>query len=329
MARTLDKSLAGKRCILLGGGGFIGTNLCQRLVNIGADVIIVSPQVISEEALSGSTWIRATLDETDKYEATIRAGDYVFHMVSTTVPATSNANPIADISNNVLPTLKLLEILHKKQIAKLVFLSSGGTVYGKNVPIPTPEGAPTEPMCSYGIHKLTIEKYLSLYKLLHGLDSVVLRVANPFGPWQVGGAQGVVATIIRKSLRGETIVVWGDGSVVRDYIFVSDVIEAILRAAVLDNAEAPRLYNVGSGEGRSIQQILDSVQAIHRESLNVIFEAGRAMDVPVSILDIGQAEQYLNWKPQVEWGKSVAETYAWSARYNQLKPIRINRNQYV
>ena len=311
------KELSGRRCILLGGGGFIGTNVCRHLLGIGAEVVIVSPQVVSEEALTGATCIRATLDDTDKYASTIRQGDYVFHMVSTTVPATSNANPIADISNNVLPTLKLLEILRQKQIAKLVYLSSGGTVYGKDVPIPTPEDAANEPMCSYGIHKLAIEKYLALYKLLHGLDSVTLRVANPFGPYQTGGAQGVIATIIRKAIAGEAIAIWGDGNVVRDYIYVTDLTEAILKAALLDNAEAPRLYSIGSGEGRSIRDILHTVQTIHGKLLDVVFEEGRATDVPVSILDIGRAKRQLDWLPTKTWEEAIAETYAWSARCNR------------
>jgi UDP-glucose 4-epimerase len=311
------KNLSGRRCILLGGGGFIGTNLCRVLLGIGAEVVVVSPQVVSEEALAGATWIRATLDETDKYASAVRQGDYVFHMVSTTVPATSNANPIADISNNVLPTLKLLEILRQKQVARLVFLSSGGTVYGKDVPIPTPEDAANEPMCSYGIHKLAIEKYLALYKLLHGLDSVVLRVANPFGPYQAGAAQGVVAAIIRKALLGQAIAIWGDGNVVRDYIYVTDLTEAILKAASLDNAEAPRLYNIGSGEGRSIRDILHTVQTIHGKPLDVVFEESRATDVPVSILDIKRAKQHLGWMPIMKWEEAVAETYTWTARYNR------------
>lgn len=314
---TTSTSLAGRRCILLGGGGFIGTNLCKILVSKGAEVIIVAPQVLSEEALSGATWIQALLDEVEKYQNAICDGDYVFHLVSTTVPATSNYSPVTDISNNVLPTLKLLEILSQRRIAKLVFLSSGGTVYGNSVPIPTPEDAPTDPICSYGIHKLTIEKYLAMYRLLKGLDSVVLRVSNPFGPYQTGHGQGVIAAIIRKALNGETIAIWGDGSVVRDYIFVSDVVDAIIRAAVIKNAEPPKPFNIGSGEGRSIQQVIEAVEDIHRRPLKVTYELGRPTDVPVSILDIKRARECLNWFPAKEWDEAVAETYEWVSRFNR------------
>lgn len=310
--------MGGQRCVLLGGGGFIGTNLCRRLVAEGAEVIIVSPRVISEDAIRGAVWVRAILEETDKVGLHIRQGDHVFHLVSTTVPATSNENILADVATNLLPTLKLLDVLRHKQIAKLVFLSSGGTVYGKNVPIPTPEEATNEPLCAYGIHKLTIEKYLALYKHLHGLDSVSLRVANPFGPYQIGAAQGVVAAIIRNAILNQPITIWGDGSVVRDYIYVADLVDAIIRSALLDNANIPSLYNIGSGMGRSIKDILYTVQAIHEKPLEVIYDKGRAADVPVSILDITRARDYLNWKPQKHWEDAVAETYNWVVHHARV-----------
>lgn len=307
--------MAGQRCILLGGGGFIGTNLCRRLIAEGAEVIVVSPQVIMEDALVGATWARTTLEDTDRISGHIQPGDFVFHMVSTTVPATSNENVLADVATNVLPTLRLLEVLRHKQVARLVFLSSGGTVYGKNVPIPTPEDAANEPLCSYGIHKLAIEKYLALYKHLHSLDSITLRVANPFGPYQIGGAQGVVATIIRKAIMQQPITIWGDGSVVRDYIYVTDLVEAIIQTALLADAGAPSIYNIGSGEGRSILDILNTVQAIHDNPLDVVYEKGRAADVPVSILDISRAKTYLNWTTKKNWEDAIAETYQWVAQH--------------
>lgn len=311
------KNIAGKRCILLGGGGFIGTNLCQRLIAEGANVIVLSPRVISEAALMGAEWVRVALDETDKIEAHIQSGDYIFHMVSTTVPASSNENILADVSSNLLSTIKLLEMLRHKQIAKLVFLSSGGTVYGKNVPIPTPENAANEPLCSYGIHKLAIEKYLALYQHLHGIDSIALRVANPFGPYQMGGAQGVVATIIGKAIARQPITIWGDGSVVRDYIYVGDLVEAIIHAALFNHSNAPSLYNIGSGVGKSIREILDTVQTIYAKTLDVVYEKGRAADVPVSILDITSAKNHLNWQPQKSWEAAIAETIEWN-QHNSL-----------
>lgn len=305
------KCLKGRRCLLLGGGGFIGTNLCRQLVAEGAEVTVISPHVIAEQALLGATWVRATLEDLDLIEPLIRQDDYIFHMVSTTVPASSNENVVADITSNILPTLRLLDTLVQKQIARMVFLSSGGTIYGRNAPIPTPENAANDPLCSYGIHKLTIEKYLALYRYLHEIDAVALRVANPFGPYQMGLAQGVVAAIIRKAIANRPITIWGDGRVVRDYIYVSDLIQAIIRAALIDNTEAPRVYNVGSGIGRSIREILETVQTIHCKPLEVVYKPTRPTDLPVSILDISQAEMYLDWRPKTPWEPALAKTYDW------------------
>lgn len=302
----------GARCVVLGGGGFIGTNLCQRLLALDAEVVLVSPAVLDVNAVRGAEWIRAQLHETQAYAEYIRPGDYVFHLVSTTAPASSNADPAADIAQNVLPTLALLDLLRGQGIRKLVFLSSGGTVYGRDVATPTSEDEANDPLCSYGIHKLTIEKYLGLYRHLHGLDAVTLRVSNPFGPYQLGGAQGLIATVIRKALRNEPITIWGDGSVVRDYIYVQDLIAAILEAAVLSEERAPTIYNIGSGKGRSIRDILGAVQQLHPRPLSVVYEPSRTSDVPVSVLDISRARQYLRWSPATSWERALEKTYQWT-----------------
>lgn len=306
---------AGRRCVVVGGGGFIGTNLCHRLLSLGAEVVLVSPALVDPEPVREATWIRAMLHETETYGNEIRPGDFVFHLVSTTAPASSNLDPAADVAQNVLPTLKLLDHVRDRGVRKLVFLSSGGTVYGPAVATPTTEAQPNDPVCSYGIHKLAIEKYLALYRHLHGLEAVSLRVSNPFGPYQLGGAQGLIATVIRKALRRETITIWGDGSVIRDYIYVEDLVAAILRASLTDR-KAPTLFNVGSGQGRSIREILDAVQRLHDEPLDIVFEPARATDVPVSVLDISRARQYMHWEPTTGWEPALEKTYQWS-RYRE------------
>jgi UDP-glucose 4-epimerase len=310
------KDLAHSRCIVLGGGGFIGTNLCERLIALGSEVVLISPALLDPQAVRGAQWIRATLDETHRFEQAIRPGDLVFHLVSTTVPASSNADPCADIADNLLPTLKLLDTLRGREVRKLVFLSSGGTVYGRNVPTPTSEEAANDPLCSYGIQKLAIEKYLALYRHLHGVESVTLRVSNPFGPYQLGGSQGVIGTFMRKALLGEPISIWGDGSVVRDYIFIADLVDAILRAALVSDREAPCLYNVGSGEGRSLRDIVAAVERVHGRPLAVRYEPSRSSDVPLSILDISRAQRHLGWKPGTAWNDALEKTYSWLLQRN-------------
>src|SRR5262249_42060795 len=135
-----------------------------------------------------------------------------FHLVSTTLPKSSNADPVFDVESNVLATIRLLTQAIQTGLKKVVFVSSGGTVYGVPKQIPILETHATDPMCSYGITKLSIEKYLHLFHVLHGLDYTVLRLSNPFGEGQrVHASQGAVAVFLGKVLRGETVEIWGDG----------------------------------------------------------------------------------------------------------------------
>src|SRR5262249_41635234 len=159
----------------------------------------------------------------------------------------ANRNMAEDVRKSVIPSLALLDIARKRGVKRIVFVSSGGTVYGAAKEIPTPETAPTDPITAYGIGKLMIEKYLALHERLHGLSFRVLRVANPFGPFQQSDkGQGLIAALLARALRGEPIEIWGDGSVVRDYVFVEDVIDALQAAARDESAE--RIFNIGSEE---------------------------------------------------------------------------------
>ena len=179
----------------------------------------------------------------------------------------------------------------------MVYVSSGGTIYGIPEHVPTPESAATSPITAYGVTKLAVEKYLHLYHHLYGLEYRVLRVANPFGPYQTAVKnQGVIAAFMRQALRGEPIDVWGDGSVVRDYIYIDDVISAMLAAATHEGPS--RVFNVGRGEGRSLAEIVEAIEAVSGLVIPARYGAARPIDVPRSILDITLARQELGWQPQ-------------------------------
>jgi len=192
---------------------------------------------------------------------------------------------------------------------KLVFVSSGGTVYGRPQQTPIPETHPTEPTCSYGIVKLAIEKYLALYQMLHGLDYRVLRLANPYGPGQEANrAQGVIGTFLSRVVHDEAIEVWGDGSVVRDYLYIGDTVAAMLLAA--EYAGAERIFNIGSGEGHSVREIIAAVEQATGKKAKASYTAARKFDVPVSVLDISRAQNELGWRPAVNLDEGLYLTLA-------------------
>ena len=171
----------------------------------------------------------------------------------------------------------------------MVYLSSGGTVYGMNQVCPLREGMETNPINSYGVQKVMNEKLLYLYQYLYGLDYRIIRLSNPFGPYQrPNGILGAVTTFTYKAIKGEEIVVYGDGSVVRDYIYIEDAVKAILNIA--DDEGEDRLYNVGSGIGTSLCQLLKIIEDTLGLPLRVRYVPGRAVDVPVNYLDISRYE---------------------------------------
>jgi UDP-glucose 4-epimerase len=181
-------------------------------------------------------------------------------------------------------------------------------VYGVPEVVPIRETAPTRPICSYGIHKLAIEQYLHLYQALHGLEYCILRMANPFGERQrPDGSQGAIAVFLDKALRGEEIVVWGDGTVVRDYVYVQDVARAFCLAA--EHTAPAGIFNIGSGEGRSLQQVLGAVEELLGRPVRRRYVAGRPFDVPVNVLDPTLAARLLGWSPQVSFAEGLRRTF--------------------
>ena len=177
--------------------------------------------------------------------------------------------------------------------------------------LPIREDHPTNPTCSYGISKLMIEKYLRLYRALHGLQSCAVRLANPYGPHQrVKSAQGVIPVFCYKALTHNPIEIWGDGSVKRDFIYVDDVVRAIMKLIRLES-DMPYELNIGSGEAVSLNRLLDIISRVTGEKLDCRYLEGRAFDVPINVLDTTLAQKVLQWRPQTPIEEGVEKTVAY------------------
>lgn len=298
---------------MLGGGGFIGAHLVTALLAGGTPVrVLERPYRVHSAALEhtpGLEWQEGDFGNSQDIRRALEGVDTVYHLVSTTQPQSSNDDPAFDVQSNLLATLNLLEQLRGSPGTKLVFVSSGGTVYGVPRATPIPETHPTDPTCSYGIVKLAIEKYLALYRILHGLDYRILRLANPYGPGQEANrAQGVVGTFLSRVVNDEAIEVWGDGTVVRDYLYIGDAVSAMLQAAQCQGQE--RIFNIGSGRGHSVREIIAAVEHTTGRTARVRYTAGRKFDIPVSILDIARAKAELGWRPRIELDEGLRLTYS-------------------
>lgn len=227
--------------------------------------------------------------------------DVVFHLISTTKPG--NRDVRKEFETNVIPTIGLLEACAVRGI-RLVYFSSGGTVYGIPKYIPLDEGHETEPISAYGIQKLSIEKCIEYYGRMNGLDYSILRIANPYGRFQdPESQQGVIAVFMAHALAGEKIEIWGDGSSVRDYVYVDDVMDACCR--LLEYHGDCHTFNIGSGTGHSLQQIVRMIEEDLGRAVDIRYLPSRRQDVPSNVLDCRLAGRELGWHPATELAEGI------------------------
>ncbi len=298
------------KALVIGGCGFIGSHVVDNLLANGVSVRVLDrrPEMY-RPPLPGVEYVMCDLSDTAQIFEALVGVDAVIHLASTTVPATSNMDPAADITGNLIAMVRLLEVMREANVKKMVYLSSGGTVYGVPQMDPVPENHPLNPISSYGIVKIAIENYLFMEHQLHGLQHVVLRASNPYGPRQGHtGTQGIIGTYLWKLARGEQIEVWGDGSVVRDYIHVSDL-AGLCHTALTSDVSG--VFNAGSSEGASVNDIVGHIRNTVGGDITPAYKPGRGFDVPRVVLDVTKAKTQLGWQKQTTLGQGIEDTWAW------------------
>lgn len=289
--------------IILGAAGFIGTNLILELAKNRNNIITAVDtkweylEHIKFFSFPNVKFYICDFYADSDYDEILFGQDIVYHLVSTTIPANSNKNIFQEFNQNVVMSISLFDACIRQGVKKVLFMSSGGTVYGKDFICPVTEKCITNPISSYGLQKLTIEKLLYLYNYMHGMDYRIIRLANPYGPYQrPNGILGAVTTFIYKAMKKEEIVVYGDGSVVRDFIYIDDVVDGIINISEYKGEE--KIFNLGSGHGISIGQLLTMVSNSLDLPLRIRYERARAVDVPVNILDVSRYEKVFHMKAE-------------------------------
>lgn len=306
-----------KNILVLGGFGFIGSNIIEALLNTNLFNIIVFEfkGVTSIFADRVRVYHGDFNNEEDLAEVFENNKiDIVVHLISTTVPATSNDNIEYDVNSNLIGTIRLLNVMVRYNVMKIVFLSSGGTVYGEIVEQKASEDHPTYPISSHGIIKLSIEKYLYLYRQLHNMEYLVLRVSNPYGEYHHADKQGFINVVIRKILQSKKVVIWGDGTIVRDFIYVKDLANIIARLLELNLYN--QVINIGSGKGYSINQILEYIAENH-PGIDIEYKPSRKYDIQRIILDTKKLNSLDN--PRLtDIRQGINLTYQW-CKANQVE----------
>lgn len=303
-----------RKVLVVGGSGFIGGHLCRRLLAENYLPVVfdrVAPSIDGVEYHRGDMSTIA-----DLWPSLLEGVEAVYHLAWTTKPQSANNDPLFDLQSNVAAGIHLLDgLTHLSHRPRFIFVSTGGAVYGQTGNSPVPEDFPANPISAYGISKLALEHYLQLYHRLHELDYLVFRPGNPYGEGQdPAGAQGAVAVFMGKLIRGEPITIWGDGEVVRDYLHIDDLVSALMAGlAYQPEVDAPRVFNIGSGRGVSLNELVKILGQIAGRPAQVTYTPARKADVPHIVLDIGRIREYLGWTPQITMEQGLKRTWDWIA----------------
>lgn len=302
---------------MLGGLGFIGSHLSRALVQEGFPVRIFDKLYASRELIKDiEPCVEVVEGDAERSQDVLDAlsgGEICFHLIHTTVPGSSMQDPGFDVQSNVVSSVRWMSQLHLTSIRRLIFISSGGTVYGTSQTTPITEDHPTNPICSYGIAKLSIEKYVLLYGHLQGIDCRILRPSNVYGEGQkLNINQGLIGVFADRILREELIEIWGDGTVQRDYLDIGDLISGILKLTEYRGPYA--IFNISTGEGYSILEIIEMLGEIFGKRPQLTFKPLRGFDVPVNILSSQRLREETGWHPRTSLREGIRRYIEWLHR---------------
>ncbi|MGQ0839646.1 NAD-dependent epimerase/dehydratase family protein [Actinokineospora sp.] len=305
------------RALVTGGAGFIGSTLVDRLLSAGHDVVILDDLRRGRRAnLTAALAAGCELHEVDVLSpeladvlATARP-EVVFHLAAQIDVRVSVADPLLDVNQNVVATVNLAEAAHRAGVRKIVFASSGGSIYGTPEELPVSESAPINPKSPYAASKVAAEIYLNTYRQLYGLDCTHLALANVYGPRQdPHGEAGVVAIFANALLAGHPTKVYGDGGNTRDYVYVGDVVDAFLSAS--GELGGGRRYNIGTGEQTSDRMLHTVVAKEIGVADDPEHAPARLGDLRASAIDATAARAELGWTPRVDIAEGVRRTVAY------------------
>ena len=304
-----------KNILITGGNGFIASHLVDTLAASGHKVTVLDVYPRPYDSLPrGVNFVQGTLQDIHLVRRTLEDHriELVYHAAWANIHETALKDPVADVQTNLVASINLLSACQDTGVKRVIYLSSGGTVYGLPKHIPIPEDHPTNPINAYGITKLTVEKYLHMFHHLYGLEYTILRPSVPYGPRQNPfHHQGVVTVFIYKALIQEPITIFGDGEVVRDYFYLGDLTRALETSKDLVFDPSNNTFNLGGMQPHSLNELVKKIESALDKKMLVNHEPARKFDVPHILLDTSLAQASLNWKPAVSLEEGIQRTADW------------------
>ena len=299
-----------RNILLLGGGGFIGTALSRSLNENNFAVHILSTQLPSRQIGPDIMFHKGSLDNKEILERLLPECNTIVHLASCTTPGSSSRQPALEADKNITPTLRFLDILQGYNNVHIIFVSSGGTLYGNPESTPVDETQPTNPLSFHGAGKVALETFLRTFSMSPEKNTTILRPSNVYGPGQpLRSGFGVIRTMLEHVLCGTVMEIWGDGSSVRDFLYIDDMLSALIR--LIDLPHDDNTYNVGSGIGYSLNQLKEIIESVCRRKLSTIYRPSRKTDVKTIVLNSSHLIKKTKWHPTVSLEQGIESTWKW------------------
>lgn len=295
--------------LVLGGGGFIGSHIVEALGGQGVNVRVLNRGVA--RPFLDCDWISGDFLDKAILMDVLRDIDVVVHSLGASVPETSAMDPISDVESSLIGTLQLLAAMRETGVSRLIYLSSGGTVYGNTSVSLVSEVNPLSPISNYGAVKVAIEKFIGVAAHEWGLRSVILRPSNPYGERQTAGRQGLISNVLDRTLKGQPVVVFGDGLNIRDYVYVRDLAELVVTAVHSDEVGT---FNVGSGVGYTVLDIVHLAERIAGTTIAIERRPARQFDVREIVLNCSAAAAVFGWQARTRIDLGMKTYFYWLKR---------------
>lgn len=293
------------RAVILGGAGFIGRWLTKELADGGWQVVVLDLRRPADEKIE---WVKADARNVKAVASAIQPGDLLVHLCHSSIPVETMDDPEAELIENVIPYVGLLDRLAEKLPSLLVYSSTGGQIYGEAPIVPTPETALPRPRTAYAAAKLAMENFTRVFHHRAGLPYLILRLGNPYGPYQeLTNRHGVIPALFRSALRARPFVAYGAGETVRDYVYVADAVAAMIR--LLASGVRNETVNIGSGAGTSLSELIRLVEKVSGGKVEAKNEPIRPSDLKTSILDVSLLKKLAGFSPQVSLEDGLRRTW--------------------
>tara|TARA_Y100000591_G_C21827301_1_gene697416 strand:+ start:1110 stop:2057 length:948 start_codon:yes stop_codon:yes gene_type:complete len=313
--------LSQKKVLITGGSGFIGTNLVNALLDCTDFCITILDSKIPTFIKKSKRLNFVQGDLSDKFLLknlfAQNSFDIVYHLAWNSIPESSLEDPEEEVKLNLVNSLNLINISYLNSVGKFIFLSSGGTVYGNALYSPIKENHPKSPLNPYGITKLAVEKFIEMHGFLNDFKYIILRPSVPYGPYQnPNSKQGVISVFLNNLIDGKNFIIWGDGENKRDFFFIDDLIDAIIKSSLSVDVYNV-IFNVGGLESITINDLVDKMENIFNMKINVKYEPARNFDASDVSLDCSLIQEKLNWKPSTNIDSGIMKTFEWIKKYRK------------